>query len=572
MPEKEKLSYYSECSDIGLIGKTIGEYLAEITEKYPNNDALVCRHERDASGEILRYDYKEFYEVCRQAAKGFMKLGVQKGDRVAIWSTNNSQWVITQFATALIGAILVNINPAYRPRELRFALKQSETQTLLLIREFKTSKYVEMFYEVCPEAKTDDPGDIKSEEFPFLKTAIFIGKEKLPGMLIWDDLIAMGDEISDEELANREDGLEFDDPINIQYTSGTTGFPKGVTLSHHNILNNGYFIARAMKFTDQDRLCIPVPFYHCFGMVLGNLVCVSHGATMVIPGESFVVTEVLECIQEEKCTSLHGVPTMFIAELDHPDFDKYDLSSLRTGIMAGSPCPVEVMKKVNNLMNANEITIAYGQTETSPVITQTTPYDSLELRTETVGKPLPHVEVKIIDPETGKIVPVGIPGELCTRGYLVMRHGYYKSPEATNNALDEIDWIHTGDIATMNEQGYCNITGRLTDMIIRGGENIYPRELEEFLYRHPEVKDVQVIGVPSEKFGEEVAAWIQLKEGKEGTVTTEDIRAFCKDEIAYFKVPKYIKFVDSFPMTVTGKIQKYIMREQYTKELGLEEV
>jgi fatty-acyl-CoA synthase len=429
-----------------------------------------------------------------------------------------------------------------------------------------------MFYEVCPEAKTDDPGDIKSEEFPYLKTAIFIGKEKLPWMFTWDELIQMGNEISDEELAKREDDLEFDDPINIQYTSGTTGFPKGVTLSHHNILNNGYFIARAMNFTDHDRLCIPVPFYHCFGMVLGNLVCVSHGATMVIPGESFNVTEVLECIQEEKCTAAHGVPTMFIAELDHPDFDKYDLSSLRTGIMAGSPCPVEVMKKVNNLMNADEITIAYGQTETSPVITQTTPYDSLALRTETVGKPLPHVEVKIINSETGKIVPIGIPGELCTRGYLVMRHGYYKSPEATNNAMDGIGWIHTGDIATMNALGYCNITGRLTDMIIRGGENIYPRELEEFLYRHPAIKDVQVIGVPSEKFGEEVAAWIQLKEGKEGTVTAEDIRAFCKDEIAYFKIPKYIKFVDSFPMTVTGKIQKYIMREQYTKELGLEEV
>ncbi len=574
MLEKEKLtmSYYSECSDTGLIGKTIGEFLAEITEKYPNNDALVCRHERDASGEILRYNYKEFYEVCRQAAKGFMKLGVQKGDRVAIWSTNNSQWVITQFATSLIGAILVNINPAYRPRELTFALKQSETQYLLLIERFKSSKYLEMFYEVCPEAKTDDPGDIRSDNFPHLKTAIFIGDHKPAGFFTWNELLQMGDQVSSEDLAERESKLEFDDPINIQYTSGTTGFPKGVTLSHHNILNNGYFIARAMKFTDQDRLCIPVPFYHCFGMVLGNLVCVSHGATMVIPGVSFNVTEVLECIQEEKCTAVHGVPTMFIAELDHPDFDKYDLSSLRTGIMAGSPCPVEVMKKVNNLMNANEITIAYGQTETSPVITQTTPYDSLELRTETVGKPLPHVEVKIIDPETGKIVPIGTPGELCTRGYLVMRHGYYKSPEATAKAIDDIDWIHTGDIATMNDQGYCNITGRLTDMIIRGGENIYPRELEEFLYRHPAIKDVQVIGVPSEKFGEEVAAWIQLKEGKEGTVTEDEIRAFCKDEIAYFKVPKYIKFVESFPMTVTGKIQKYIMREKYTKELGLEEV
>jgi fatty-acyl-CoA synthase len=559
---KRKPSYAYTGSEAKLVGATIGETLREMAEKHPDSEALV------APSWDVRLTYGQFLEVCAQAAKSFMELGVQKGDRVAIWATNHPEWVIAQFATAMIGAILVTVNPAYRTHELEYGLSNSKSQTLVLLEKFKTSDYVSMLYEVCPEAKKAKPGQIKSEKLPFLKNVIVLGNKAHPGMWTWKEFIKLSDSVSNEELGKREHTLDADEVINIQYTSGTTGLPKGASLTHHNILNNGFFIGEAMKFSNKDRLCIPVPFYHCFGMVLGNLACITHGSAMVIPGEYFDPLATLQTVEKEKCTAIHGVPTMFIAELEHPDFGKFDLSTLRTGIMAGSPCPIEVMKKVVTLMYAKEMTIAYGQTETSPVITQT-PYNaSIELRTSTVGPPLPHTEVKIVDPDTGVIVPMGEAGELCCRGYQVMR-GYYDNPEATGKVIDQARWIHTGDLATMDENGYCKITGRLTDMIIRGGENIYPREIEEFLYTHPKVSDAQVIGVPSKKFGEEVAVWIKLKEKEKAT--PEEIQEFCRQQIAHYKVPKYIKFVDEFPMTVTGKIQKFKMRELSTKELGLDE-
>jgi len=461
----------------------------------------------------------------------------------------------------------VTINPAYRSHELEYSLKTSEVQTLVLLEKFKSSDYVKMLLEICPEAAKGKPGQIESKKLPFLKNVIMLGKKAQGAMWTWDQFLSLGQKIPNGELQKRELSLDADDIINIQYTSGTTGLPKGAALTHHNILNNAFFVGEAMKFSHKDRLCIPVPFYHCFGMVLGNLACVTHGSTMVMPGEYFDPLATLQVVEKEKCTALHGVPTMFIAELEQPDFNKFDLSTLRTGIMAGSPCPIEVMKKVVDLMYAREMTIAYGQTETSPVITQT-PYNaSIELRTSTVGPPLPHTEVKIVDPETGTIVPIGRDGELCCRGYQVMR-GYYNNPQATREVIDEAGWIHTGDMAAMDEDGCCKITGRIKDMIIRGGENIYPREIEEFLYTHPKVTDAQVIGVPSKKFGEEVAVWIKLKEGEKATI--EEIQEFCRQQIAHYKVPRYVKFVDEFPMTVTGKIQKFKMKEITTKDLGLE--
>ena len=555
-------SYAFTGSETKLLHCTIGEILEETAIKYPENDALV------ATWRDERYTYKELYELCRQAAKGFMKLGVAKGDRVAIWATNYPEWVITQFATAMIGAILVTVNPAYRSHELEYCIKDSQSQTLILIGSFKTSDYLSIFYQVCPEAKTAEAGEIKTERFPYLKNAIFLGKEAHEGMFTWQELLKMGRDVTDEGLNEREESLDPDDVINIQYTSGTTGLPKGASLTHRNILNNGFFVGEYMKFTSEDRLCIPVPFYHCFGMVLSNLACITHGATMVLPAEYFEPSAVLQAVEKERCTALHGVPTMFIAELAHPEFSKFNLSRLRTGIMAGSPCPIEVMKKVIDLMHASEMTIAYGLTEASPVTNQTAPDDPLELRCESVGRPSPHVEVKIIDPATGKLVPLGQPGELCTRGYVVMRE-YYNKPEETAEVIDEAGWLHTGDLAEMDDNGYCKIVGRIKDMIIRGGENVYPREIEEFLYTHPKIKDVQVIGVPDQKLGEQVAAWIQLRKGQ--TATDEEIQGFCKGKIAHYKIPKYIKFVDNFPMTVTGKIQKYKMREMMTKELGLEQ-
>jgi len=563
MPGRVSHSYAFMGSEKPLIGKTIPDMFDEIAEKYPENDAIVSIHQG------LRYTYRELQEEINRAAKGFLALGLQKGDRLAIWATNIAEWIICQFATAKVGIIMVNINPAYRTHELEYALKQSETEALFLIDRFKTSDYVGMFYEICPDARTSKPGKISCENLPYLKTAVLIRGEKQPGMYTWDEVLKMGEEIHDDVLREHQESLDFDDPVNIQYTSGTTGFPKGVVLTHHNILNNGYFIGECMKFTDKDRLCIPVPFYHCFGMVLSNMACMTHGATMVLPAEYFDPVSTLTAVEQERCTALHGVPTMFVAELEHPTFENYDLSTLRTGIMAGSPCPTEYMKKVSTLMNMKEVVITYGQTEASPGITMSSTHDSLDRRVTTVGKPMPHTEVKIVDPKTGKISPKGETGEICARGYAIMRC-YYNNPGATDKAIDKEGWLHTGDLGILDDEDYCKITGRLKDMVIRGGENLYPREIEEFLYTHPDISDVQVIGVPDAKFGEELMAWIQLKDGR--TLTADEVKLFCKGKIAHFKIPRYIKFVEGFPMTVTGKIQKYKMREESIKELGLDEV
>jgi fatty-acyl-CoA synthase len=491
---------------------------------------------------------------------------VAKGERVGIWAPNCVEWTITQFATAKIGAILVNINPSYRGHEVRYALTQSGCAYVVIAPRFKTSDYTAMLYELAPELRAAAPGRLSAAAVPDLRGVIRLGGEPSPGMLTWDELMAMADRVGADELAARQRQQEFDEPINIQYTSGTTGYPKGATLSHHNILNNGFFVAELMRFTDRDRLVIPVPLYHCFGMVMGNLGCVTHGATMIYPSDGFDAQAVLEAVEAERATALYGVPTMFIAELGHPDFARYDLTSLRTGIMAGSPCPVEVMKKVQALMNMREVAIAYGMTETSPVSTQTRIGAPLDKQVGTVGQVHPHVEIKVIDPATGAVVPIGTTGELCTRGYSVML-GYWNNEEATRGAIDAARWMHTGDLAVMDDQGYLNIVGRIKDMIIRGGENVYPREVEEFLYTHPKVQDVQVIGVPDTKYGEEVMAWVRLRDGE--TATEDDIRDFCRGRIAHYKVPRYVKFVEVFPMTVTGKVQKFLMREQSVAELGL---
>ncbi len=558
-----RLSYFHAPGNLPLLGRCIGEVLDQTAASYPDNPALIVRHQNK------RYTYRELLAEVELAARGLLRLGVQKGDRLGIWATNCAEWVVTQFATAKIGAILVNINPSNRAFELEYALRQSECQTLLLIRGFRDCDYVETVRSICPELAGSQPGALQSEKLPNLKNLVFIGEKQAPdGMYHWQDLLATGREVPAAELRQREAMLEFDDPINIQYTSGTTGMPKGATLTHHNIVNNGYLVASAMKFSHRDRLCIPVPFYHCFGMVLGNMACVVSGATMVVPAAYFDPLETLRAASEERCTALHGVPTMFIAELEHPEFSRFDLSSLRTGIMAGSPCPIEVMRRVVQLMHLREMTIAYGLTEASPVITQTTTQDPVELRVSTVGKPLPHTEVKIIDLATGKMVPIGVPGELCARGYLVMK-GYYRNPDATRRAIDEDGWLHSGDLATMDENGYCKITGRAKDVIIRGGENVYPREIEEFLYTCPGISDVQVIGVPDLKYGEQVVAWVKLEAGLK--LTAEDIIQFCEGKIAAYKIPKHIKIVDSFPMTVTGKIQKFRMREISIQELQLEQ-
>jgi len=554
-------SYTSGAGERPLLGLTIGEMFDGIVEQYPDNDALVVRHQQ------VRYTYRELQAQVDQCARGLIATGVKKGDRVGIWSPNNAEWVIIQFATGKMGAILVNINPAYRLHELEYALKQSGCSTVVIAPQFKSSDYTRMMYDLIPELHTSKPGRLQSEKVPDLRTVIRLGDASKAGMWNWRDLMDGAILVNPEELARRQDELEFDDPINIQYTSGTTGYPKGATLTHHNILNNGYFIGEIMKFTDRDRLVIPVPLYHCFGMVLGNMACMTHGAAMLFPGPGFEADAVLAMVEEEKATALHGVPTMFIAELEHPDFDKYDLTSLRTGLMAGSPCPVEVMKRVNTVMHMNEVEIAYGMTETSPVSFQTRADAPLDKRVGTVGQVHPHVEVKIIDPETGQVVPIGETGELCTRGYSVML-GYWEDDEKTREAIDRAGWMHTGDLAVMDGEGYVSIVGRNKDMIIRGGENVYPREIEEFLYGNPKVSDVQVIGVPDRKYGEEIMAWVKLKEGEEAT--GEELRQFCSGNIAHFKIPRYFKFVDDFPMTVTGKIQKLVMREQSIRELGLD--
>jgi fatty-acyl-CoA synthase len=558
-------SYASGASDKPLLGVTIGDLFDQIVARYPDNEALVSRHQG------LRYSYRALKTVVDQCARALLALGVAKGERVGIWAPNCAEWAITQFATSKIGAILVNINPSYRVHELQYALKQSGCAYLIIAPQFRTSNYTAMIYELAPELQSSQPlptgAGLTAAQLPDLRAVVRLGTEPSPGMLTWGELLALGDRISADQLAERQAQQQFDDPINIQYTSGTTGYPKSATLSHHNILNNGYFVAEIMNFTDQDRLVIPVPLYHCFGMVMGNLGCVTHGATMIYPNDGFDAKSVLDAVQEERATALYGVPTMFIAELNHPDFATYDFSTLRTGVMAGSPCPVEVMKKVQSLMNMRDVEICYGMTETSPVSTPTRIGTPLDKQVSTVGQIHPHVEIKIIDPATGAIVPNGTPGELCTRGYSVML-GYWNNADASAKAIDGARWMHTGDLALMDDEGYVNIVGRIKDMIIRGGENVYPREIEEFLYTHPQIQDVQVVGLPDEKYGEEIMAWVKLKPG--ATTTSEEVRDFCRGRIAHYKIPRYVKFVEAFPMTVTGKIQKFIMRNQSIQELGLE--
>nr|WP_320133504.1 AMP-binding protein [uncultured Holophaga sp.] len=535
-------SYVHGVTDVPLLGETIGQNLKRTVERFPESEALVSAYQG------YRASYREFWEQTGLVARGLMARGVKKGDRVGIWSPNRYEWVLVQYATARMGAVMVNINPAYRTHELEYAMKQSGVSLLIASKGFRHTDYVGMIREV-------------EEHCPEHKATLIIDTE-------WHELLEDGKRVSEEELRAREASLQFDDPINIQYTSGTTGFPKGATLSHHNILNNGFFIGERLAYSEQDRVCLPVPFYHCFGMVLGNMACTTHGCCIVIPGEAFEPGAVLKVVESERCTSLYGVPTMFIAELDHPDFRSTDFSSLRTGIMAGSPCPVEVMKRVQSEMNMTEVTICYGMTETSPVSAQSRVDDPLEKRVATVGSIHPHVEVKIIDPSTGRIVPRGETGEICTRGYSVML-GYWEDPQSTRQSIDAGRWMHTGDLGVMDEEGYLKIVGRIKDMVLRGGENIYPREVEEFLYTKPEIADVQVIGVPDIKYGEEVMAWIKLRPGAQ--LTEEELRAFCKGKIATYKIPRYWKFVDDFPMTVSGKVQKFKMRDQAIAELGLQQ-
>jgi fatty-acyl-CoA synthase len=569
MSAETELSYSHGTSAITLLGETIGENLRRV--------AAAAAGDQEALVDVpsgRRWTYRQLDADVDAIAAGLIAAGIEAGDRVGIWAPNCAEWVLLQYATARIGAILVNINPAYRSHELGFVLRQSGVRLLVSAESFRTSDYRAMVGEV--RGGLDE-----------LERVIYLGTAD------WDDLVAAGALAARAEaagagsgaagagsgaagtgtagrageLAARAAGLSFDDPINIQYTSGTTGFPKGATLSHHNILNNGFFIGEGCRYTPADRVCIPVPFYHCFGMVLGNLACTTHGACIVIPAPGFEPAATLRAVQEERCTSLYGVPTMFIAELGMPDFASYDLSTLRTGIMAGSPCPVEVMKRVVSEMHMSEVTICYGMTETSPVSAQTTADDDMERRVSTVGRVHPYVEVKIIDPESGLVLPRGVPGEMCTRGYSVML-GYWNEPEKTAEAIDAARWMHTGDLAVMDAAGYLNIVGRIKDMVIRGGENVYPREVEEFLYGHPAIEDVQVIGVPDEKYGEELCAWVKLRQG--GELTADDVRAYCTGKIAHYKVPRYVRFTSEFPMTVTGKVQKFKMREVSIAELGLQ--
>ena len=552
-------SYVHGASAKPLIGDTLAEHFEKAIARWPNREALVVIH------QDIRWTYTELGEQVARFAAALLAIGLRAGDRLGIWSPNNAQWIVTQFAAHKIGVVLVNINPAYRLAELEYALNKVECKALVSAIEFKSSHYVDMLKELAPELESAAPGSLQAAKLPHLRTLISIGDTDTTGVWSFDEVMAMAMNVTSDQLDDAAKGLQFDDPINIQFTSGTTGSPKGATLTHHNLLNNGYFIGESLKLTEADRVCIPVPLYHCFGMVLGNLACITHGAVMIYPNEAFDPLTVLQTIQQERCTAVYGVPTMFIAELEHPDFDKYDMSSLRTGIMAGSPCPIEVMKRVFAEMSLSEVTIAYGMTETSPVSFMTSTDDPLERRVSTVGRVHPHVEVKIIDTD-GAVVAPGESGELCTRGYSVML-GYWNDEEKTAEAIDAAGWMHTGDLAILDEQGYGNIVGRIKDMVIRGGENIYPREIEEYLYRHPKIGDVQVIGVPDDKYGEELCAWVKLRDGE--SATEEEIKAFCKGQIAHFKIPRYVRFVETFPMTVTGKVQKFIMREVTMKELGL---
>ncbi|SKA40001.1 fatty-acyl-CoA synthase [Enhydrobacter aerosaccus] len=543
-----RISYDHGVSPKKLIGETIGAFFDRTVETHREREALVVKHQN------IRWSWSELGRRVDDLAAGLLALGLERGDRIGIWSPNNSEWTLTQFATAKAGLVLVNVNPAYRRAELEYAMNKVECKALILAPSLKTSNYLEIVADL-----------VKDRKLPHLKHIVRLGAEKTPGMLNFDDVAKAGGKAEKAKLAEIGPKLQFDDAINIQFTSGTTGFPKGATLTHHNILNNGYFVGEGLKLTATDRLCIPVPLYHCFGMVMGNLGCLTHGATMVYPAEAFDPLATLQAVAEERCTALYGVPTMFIAQLDHPEFGKFDLKSLRTGIMAGSPCPIEVMKRVQSQMHMHEVTIAYGMTETSPVSTQCATDDPVERRVSTVGQVMPHLEIKIVDSE-GRIVPCGETGEFCTRGYSVMK-GYWNDAEKTAEAIDDGGWMHTGDLATMDAEGYVNIVGRLKDMVIRGGENVYPREIEEFLYRHPKVQDVQVIGVPDQKYGEEICAWIKLRDGQ--SATPEEIKEFCKGQIAHYKIPRYVEFVDAFPMTITGKIQKFVMREETIGKLGL---
>jgi len=555
------LSYAHGVATAPLIGETIGVHFDRTVEQWGDRPALISRQQG------IGWTWRELGEKVDAFAAGLVSMGLKPGERIGIWSPNNAEWIVTQYATAKAGLILVNINPAYRLSEVEYALNKVGCRALVIATRFKTSDYIGMVNTLAPELRVARPGHLESAKLPALRSVIQIG-EAAPGAIPFDSVYGMGGANERAALTELAETLQFDEPINIQFTSGTTGLPKGATLTHHNILNNGYFLAQGMRYTSADKVCIPVPMYHCFGMVIGSLACLTSGAAIVFPGEGFDPLATLETVAAERCTSLYGVPTMFIAELDHPEFRKFDLSSLRTGMMAGAPCPIEVMRRCINDMHLSDITIGYGMTETSPVSTQTLIGDTLEHQTGTVGKVHPHVEVKIVDVE-GRIVPCGIPGEFCTRGYSVML-GYWDDEERTAQSIDKAGWMHTGDLATMDADGYCNIVGRIKDMVIRGGENIYPREIEEFLYRHPAIQDVQVFGVPDQRYGEELCAWIKVRDG--AVLTDEDVKAFCKDQIAHYKVPRHIRFVSEFPMTVTGKMQKFIMREKMVEDLGVKEV
>ncbi len=552
------MSYVSGTSSVPLIGETIGRYFDGVVARHAGRTALVAR------GQDIRWTWADLAARVDAFAAGLVALGLRPGERIGIWSPNNAEWVITQFATAKAGLILVNINPAYRLAELEYALNKVSCRALVTATSFKTSDYAGMMMTLCPELATATPGHLESAAAPALRLVIQIGGHSIPGAMPFAAVAGLATPAARARLAGLGPQLQFDDPINIQFTSGTTGAPKGATLTHHNILNNGFFTAETMKLGPEDRLCIPVPLYHCFGMVMGVLGCLTHGSTMVFPGEGFDPLATLETVAAERCTALYGVPTMFIAQMDHPRFAAFDLTSLRTGIMAGSPCPIEVMRRAMALMHLKDITIAYGMTETAPVSFQTTLDDPVERRVATVGRIHPHLECKIVDAD-GHVVPAGTAGELCTRGYSVMR-GYWDDAARTREAIDPGRWMHTGDLATMDDDGYCAIVGRIKDLVIRGGENIYPREIEEFLYRHPAIVDVQVFGVPDKRFGEELCAWVKVRAGE--TLTEDDIKAFCKDQIAHYKVPRYVRFVEEFPMTVTGKMQKYLMRATMSEELG----
>ena len=552
-----KQSYICGASSDPIIYETIGNFFEGVVTKYPDTEALVVCH------QDVRWTYAEFNKRIDDLAAGLLKLGITTGDRVGIWGPNSSEWAVTQMATAKIGAILVNINPAYRLYELEYAMNRSGCRAIVSAEQFKSSKYLEMLYALAPELNSCEPGRLKAEKLPDLEIVIRMGDARSPGMFNFPDICQAGGSEERARLQQLKSELRPDDPINIQFTSGTTGSPKGATLTHCNILNNGYLTGAGMRLSPTDRLCLPVPLYHCFGMVLGNLACFAHGATAVYPSEVFEPLSTLQAIESERCTALHGVPTMFVTELSHPDFEKFDLSTLRTGVMAGAPCPVDVMKRVISDMNMKHILIGYGQTEVSPINHLTLPDDPIEKRVETVGRAVPWIEIKLVDVDD-RVVPIGEKGEVCTRGYSVML-GYWNDEEQTRETIDEARWLHSGDTGVMDEEGYLRIVGRIKDMIIRGGENIYPREVEEFLYTHPKIKEVQIFGVPDAKMGEEVCAWIQVEDGQ--SLTADEVKSFCQGQITHFKIPKHIRFVEEYPMTVTGKIQKFKMSEQMAEEL-----